>query len=581
MRRYACVTWISLIVVIAAAAFLILVPIAHLRRESLIFEGGERARRKDKALIERQARQRPSDAQAWLALALRTSWAATDSVRVNEDAFSRVFKLSPEWAAPHLMLGAMLATRVPLGRYDELAGVYPERAALARPWAKPLTPEQRRVIAKAPDALRQARSLDPNNAAPDYLLAYLALAEHRDGHATAFLSAALTKNHWGLGQREAQIALYEAYARALPGLSATVEADLMSYRALGASRAFRELAWLLTAMAVEAQRRGEVERAVFLRRCVLHLGRLLMAEGYTATDAMLGSALWSIGASDALTPAELAAVEAKLGPSGPDLTDRERSRRARLLRRARQAKLEVYLRDHGRPDMAEEIASARPTLEKWRQELSAAIKRENSFFVWYTALARLADALTFVLAAGGWLALGGVAYLFAWATRAWSRSARWATQIRGLAIGFVLVAAAFLGGALSSERPAYLRVISESDWPAFAAGAGLPLLAVIMVVVGWLRRRKRAREQLPEFFAQCTGALAVVLLVVSAGSVVYASALWLPYRTATTRYIQERKKITYQGELAYLGLEPPTAAVEGIRDGRGEGTAGGGISSKR
>jgi len=304
-------------------------------------------------MFEKQVKERPRDAKAWFALAVATSAKlAQDEANEGDEAagkaeqaaltqpppaagksphsagselalsvakgqawkgeelgmrraFQRAIELRPTWAAPDLVFGALLVARVPSTRQDTYVAIFGERSSLK---ATTLSASHRADIRVARQALEKARSLQPANAAPDYLLAYLAFAERRDEDALALLRSGLRKSRWDLGQRDAGIALYEAYAPAMPPFGAGMVAFANADSFWEVRARLRELARIITAMAVAAQQRGDDERAIFLRESGIHLGRVMAGQAYTIIEVFTGRAVWVIATTEPLSAAEAAAA---------------------------------------------------------------------------------------------------------------------------------------------------------------------------------------------------------------------------------------------------------------------------------
>jgi len=570
MRRFVSISWLSLLVIVAAAAVLAMLPPVRLLVEAVRM--GEDTPLGVRSIhLAQEAAKHPDDAQAWLALAM-TGGQIPGSGPTDLKALQRVVKLRPTWAAAQIILGNALLSRTPYVWRRELAALDPRFAEQERWQKKPLTAEQRATLAGAREALQKARSLDPDNAAPDYLLAYIALEEHRDDDALALLRDGSGKNHWSVGAREASIAVYEtayetAARRASPLHAHTAAMYGLWAKGVGLGARLRELARVVTGMATLAQQKGDPERAIFLRESVMHLGQVMMTDAYTTVDVFVGMSVWRIAASESLTPGEQAAAVAGLPTPKPKEGAELTGRRKDALARAKVAKFAAYLRAHGRADLAQRVASYGDELVAWRKELSKATSS-----AWFgpgsLAWALMASVLPIVTAgvALGWMMVSGLAYLILWALErrpipiVWARW-KWALVGLGCFGAWAPVALGPGGGRLSSpfspwEPPAV------APWGVTCVEAGLPLLVVSALVITWRVRRRQEASARPGFFRQYVGTLTAVLLPVTAVVMVTAAAAAVPAAREVERAMGRLEMMVYDSELAYYGLQPPAAPVE-------------------
>ena len=554
--RVKSISFISLVVIVGALVWLVAMPtLRESIRQSRIPLGLTHLRPR----LEQQVKQRPNDVTAWFALAV-ASEGPEGKPRPNSRAFQRVFELKPKWAAPHLALGVMLTSQVPEVWRSELAALNPSFATQAERQRTPLTAQQRETIRRARRVLGKARSLDPMNAAPDYLLAFLALMEHRDEGALALLHSALAKNHWSLGQREASIAVYGTAARFLPAAQAIWFALTSSHAPTDVYPRLRELDRILTGMAVLAQQRGETQHAVFLRRAMMHLGQLMIEQGYTGTHVLVGAAIWNIAASERLTPPEEAAVLNSLAPQKGAASSAETRLSRRAIAAAKREKLVRYLREHGRADLANHIIA-------YGGELTARVDRMREAFAhhwrdpwyrWVYALLAFAGVATAGVTAVIGLLLcaamgavrqgrGGWPHPITWARWKWAL-----VVVACLSVPFAVTWAIVRSG---SQPPDVRRAAMYEA--AFGLVAGVPLLAIAAALTTWRARRRLARNERPGFGRQYAATLAAVLFPVAALLLLVAMGLSFLVISESRRFTRDQKIMIYQGELAYYGLKPP------------------------
>jgi len=552
MMRLKSITAISMIVVAVSLAYLGLCPPARDRVQSA-------ARAMDfHADLQAQARARPNDPDVWLALA------GTGVAReCDMTAYRRLVRLRPKWDVPYLALAASLVWNAPSGRSAEYAFLY------ARPVKRSvLTPEQQAKLSRARAAFETARRLDPENAAPDYLLAYIALAQHRDSEALALLRSALSKPGWSLAERERGIAYYEADRRAMPDAEAGIFSSVTTYWLMPAAP-LRELARIAEGMAVTAQRRGDAERAILLRESMMHLGRLVMAHGYTLIHVLCGMAVSQIVTSDKLTPQERALAVRGLREPTPGASDAVHERWYRTLRKAREAKAAAYLRAHGRADLADEIVAFEARHDAWTRNLRRVFDKDDrnmDRFVMLTAQLRQASVAGG--AALGLLILWGLAWVGLTALGARSAAVtwpRWAWCVVVAVCTAVAVALSRVVPGMSewSTFQGYSEEAAAQRWGGAIAIVVLPLLIVSCLVVTWRVRRRVPRERRPGFGRQYVGTLGAVLLPVTALALLGCATVSVPTIQVAKRLTREHKVAIYQGELASLGLKPPAGPTRG------------------
>ena len=574
MRKLKSISWVSVIVIVGSLGVLLLIP-------------AERDRVRSAAVnqyfaphLRAQVAARPDDPQAGLALA-DNSVGSLDTLPRNLEAFERVFKLKPRWAAPHLLLGAAAVYRVPLVRPQEHAAYYrgdPERAT---PKAEPLTADQRRALRLGTEALRQARSLDPDNAAPDYLLAYLALAQHRDEDALTLLRSGSAKKRWSAGQREATIARYQAYVRAMPGLEAGMFARY--FWPGWVARPLRELARTVTGMAMLAQERGDDEQAIFLRQSMMHLGSVVMADGYTLIDVLVGIAVWHIGVAEILTPAEKAAALKGLSRGKPEAAWRAENRAYELQQTAGMPKLTKYLRAHGHARLADSVPPTSKALRAWSSDARDALAADE---VRTLPLLRLLSAFPQALMAAGGavglLVLCGAACLVLLALGRRPTPITWAEWKWGLVV-LGCGAVPFARIMIYSHGRLWLPILPDlgegyvaatPSWGRVFAIVGLPLLVVATAVVVWALRRRIAPSERPGYGRHYVGTLMAVLLPLTAVMLAGCVIMSVPLVARAAAQAHRYGTMVYRGEATYYGVKPPAAPVPAPAP-QGKGPLGG------
>jgi len=570
MRKLASITGLSLVVIVgalAAAAFLppireMVKTVVSLREPALPWETSTRE-------LQRQVAQRPDDVQAWLALATAAG-NPPGSVPLNEKAFARVLSLRPQWPAAYLALGTRLMGELPPVWRPELSRVWNGNYTDLERERPPWTPPQRLTAQRAREVLTKARALDPGNAAPDYLLAYLALEQGRDGEGLALLRSGMSKERWSLGRRETTIAAYETALHWTSPLDAHESAMVVAATSnFGIFSRLRELARLASAMSLAARARGDHGRAIMLNESAMHLGDLMMSRPYTVIDALVGRAVWAISASERLTPAEQQAVNARLLKSHAGARRPEFERQARL--QARCDKLARYLRAHRRPDLADRVLAESKALSAWREQRRAAVgsgwRKRGSLF---SAVATLGAALLAAAYALGVLIICGFAYLMLALVGRRPLSITWARwkwlMVMIACFGLPLAAAARWGGPLGAPFDGGVMLDDHASWPLpwgdICVIAGLPLIILSAAFITWRVRRGQEPAERPGFGRQYVGTLTAVLLPVVALTLATTTPVAILASAKTQKETERLKVMIYESEFTYIGMPPPPVVAE-------------------
>nr|NIM07183.1 hypothetical protein [Armatimonadota bacterium]NIO98664.1 hypothetical protein [Armatimonadota bacterium] len=147
------------------------------------------------------------------------------------------------------------------------------------------------------EALNRLKQIDPDNAAPEALLAWLEFDEMRDTEALAHLRAAAGKTKWDLYGG----ALLQGY------LQGSTRLEIPEFEAVGCEnlwialksrfRELRELARVAEFIGQEAREAGRHEEAVEDWMSVIRLGRLMRYEGDRESEDLTGVSLEKIGAA--------------------------------------------------------------------------------------------------------------------------------------------------------------------------------------------------------------------------------------------------------------------------------------------
>ena len=488
----------------------------------------------------REAERLGDDAQAWLAVFsgdARVWVSAEDRAHARE----RLIELLPDSAAPYLLDGVQ---EVPLSRAEIDAWAGSGQVTKE----EPLTDQQRRRVQTLLDGFERASQLDPDNAAVDYLRAYLAFADHQDEEGYGRLRDALAKSRWDLYQREAAIAAYRmASRRQPPGVALLARTAIVFHPQLALER----LVCTVTGMAILAEQRGDHAQAILLRESALRLAQQMLTHADGVSDALMGIIVWKT--ASAQPPAE---------DLGPGEEARQEERPSHMLTDGALG-LVAYLRAHGRPQLAEEVLS----FSRSADDSSARIV--DHVAARFMLQPRPSEALALTIRGFAhavlWslavvLAAGIVALLLRMSRR---RVAPVRCSRLGWAVVVVVILAVVFGAGildpagLASQWPSsHAGFARYFDWPSepweylfVALGLPLILIAVLVLVV-----MKRGDRGFMEIIAQYAATLIAVLLPLSAFYCLVLAGVSAAGARESPRQAEIDRAIVEQGELRYYDL---------------------------
>ncbi len=464
-------------------------------------------------------------------------WGPAPSVRDVDDAYQEAIRRVPEAPAPRMRYALFLADRVG----DVSLGEEEAEQELA--------PDQQQLLDAMREQAEQVRSLDPGNAAADYLLAWAALAQGSSDAALAEVAAALGKSGLSTYQSEAARALVELVEQgSIPAPtrgSAAIAMGAGSALSLGAPT--RDLARRLVALGDEFRHVGNHRQAILCYEAIIHAGRLMRAGAYTMMDGMMGGAVVMIAASSPdWTP----------GAEGCAATREENERRRRL----RTEGLCGYLSEHGREELAavyrEEVAAT----ERWRedtrevsQEMVANIMRQ-----FWASAAPLGLMAWLMLAA--MINVGVLIGLASLLSRWWREPPRGPEWTYGR--WFALLMAIVLPAAVAGVTP-YLTLLGSETadagpnaWiaPAVALVLGFAVWAVAVWIAALRRRARLPEEQrLGRARSWLRGMRALIAPTLAALAVLAVLGIH-PIQRNLEESDRQTKQMLIEGEVAYYGI---------------------------
>ncbi|MCK4324373.1 MAG: tetratricopeptide repeat protein [Armatimonadetes bacterium] len=511
-------------------------------------------------------------------------------------AYEHAIVISPHSPAPYLRYALyLLANSGELGRKDIWST---EREDAPR-----RTPTQIANLRQAESLLKRARRLQPDNAACDYLLAYIYLAQHQDDQAHAALQAAVGKPHWNIADVEAATGLLRLMdGSGMPGILVATVA--MGFHAVASPfRApLKGLAGTLAHLGEQFRAQGRHQEAIVYYEATLHLGHILRTDAYSMIDGLVAIAITDITSGAFLSAEQERQVEedtpitedeAKLswearmavmmGHAGhrdsnqvnelrqhSSVSEEEWEKaerwwhqteeRSNRMQQARVANFTAYLRQHGRTDLAAFYEADVKAANEWREEVKPTLNR--SIRQTRAAFSRGPVRYSWVVwsQAAAFLALWVIVGLVSLGTRYWRQPhayMRWSYWQWLLLLAIVIIGGQILAttskfemleGAISVTDPVHFMAIRASA----SIGIGAWLLgALAMTLV------KRARQTREERLGKARTYLASLRTLLpptlAAFMVLSVIGLW-PLHENSQYWEREQRTMIEQGEVQYWGL---------------------------
>jgi len=506
-----------------------------------------------KAEVERVVKQHPEDPEMRLAFAecgassqRPTLWEPTglwDQSWSPQPAYERAISLAPHSPAPYLRYAVyLLADSGGLGRKEEWPGAKEEE--LHR------TPAQIANLRQAEGLLQKARQLQPDNAACDYLLGYIYLAQHKDEQAFAVLRRAIGKPSWNIGSQSAAttiLRLLDATGSASPLLE-THAFDMATSNGVHTKAKLRSLSRTLDRIGKQFRKSAQHQKAILCCEAAVHLGHAVRKDAYWAIDGLVSIAITKIAAASFLSEEKRQHIIRE--------TSNE-DERMRHMEEARVANFAAYMHTHGRSGLSEFYRQEIEVANQWHKQARAALHSEVRvsvfFYGWprYSRLLWLQTGLLLVL----WVLIGVTSVI----VRYW-REARaglawpwwqWLLPVGVLLMGIWLLA--------PSE------VLDVSGWwpytyPIYVPEAivGLSLIIVVwLMVVLVVALLKRARQAPTQRLGKARTYLATLRMLVPVTFAVLfllsVICLW-PARQSIKPWRDQTRAKIQQGEVQYLGI---------------------------
>ena len=482
-------------------------------------------------------------------------WGPAPSQDEVQQAYHAAIEAAPQDPAPHLRYAIFLADRVgDLDSSDETAPT--------------LTAEQQELLASIEAQVEAVRALAPDNAAADYLLAWVALVQGDTMRVLREASAALAKGGFSTYQTEVARDWLQLvkHAGLHPSRWSLALMAMQPGNPLKVGSLLRDLARRLQALGDDYRHAGDHGQAIRCYETIIHLGRLMRVHAFSVMDGLLGVAVTAIAAaSPDWTP-----------PRGPEPED-EADRALRIATRT--SALADYLSANGRSDLAEqyraEMAAGQRFRDAGREVIAGAVDRVTGQFWKGAAPYGLAVWVLFGTMVIVGALIGLASLLAAW----WREPARGAE--RSYRQWLWCLALGLMGPALGAAVLPW--TLGRSDGPDSGNAIGVLLVAsAASGVAGWcaaawvqtMRRRARPPEEQRLGRARSWLRGMRALLAPTLAALVVLSVLGIyPVQRNVARMEQETRQMNLVGEVAYYGLTeqtPESPASAGPEHTRGE-----------
>ena len=608
-----------LTVILLAVAIMLLAAVPQLRDALGIVRfnpiGGTVGTWLSKAEVERVAQRHPENAQIWLGFAesgassytRERSWNLTypwDQSWLPEEAYQRAISLSPNSPAPYLRYALrFLAGAGSLGRKEEWhTGIEEE---------EPRTASEMSNLRQAENLLKQARHRDPENAACNYLLAYIHLARHEDKQAFGFLREAISKPHWSIGSQAAATAvlrLLDTTGSASPLLE-THAMNIAFSGEMHVNARMRSVSVTLTELGERFRKSGKHDQAILCYEAAVHLGHIMRQDAYTTIDGLTAIAITAVAGGPFLSEQErqqieketlitadethrtqqllsfFKAIDAQMKHPESDEMEkfyrqqvkrqasrspeqrqqeqrwqRESDERLKRMEQARVANFAAYMREHGRADLADFYQKEIQVANQWKKKAKAAADKEVGIAAFFYGWLRYSRLLW--LEAGLLLALWVLVGLISVTNRYWRQreaAVVWISWERLALIGLLLAGIRLLAPwrKLHVYSPFY-------PYPIHIESALLGISAILVVwlgvvfVVTMLKRARQAPEQrLGKARAYLAGLRTLLPPTFAALLLLSVISLW-PARQSLVPWRTEVRTKIQQGEVQYWGIGSAT-----------------------
>jgi len=531
-----------------------------------------------------------------------------------EQAYQQAIALSPEAPAPYLRYALyLLANSGELGREEE--------GGVGRKEEPRRTAAQTANLRQAEGLLQKARQLQPDNAACDYLLGYIYLAQHNDDQVFAALQAAVGKPYWNVANTEAVTATLALMdAASIPGTWAPRLANAQyAHSELSILPKLCSYARTLVGLAEELRKQGKHERATVYYQATLHLGHVMRANAYSLVEGLVAVAATNMASTPFLSEADRQEIVKKT-PITEDQEERERAagalmdamlaqaehpeddafrkffreeakrdaakseaqrrqeeqakrqrqERERRMQEARVANFTDYLRRNGRADLASSYEADVEAAARWKERTSEVLDGIMGQMLATFYGGTLRHAWVVWSQAAAFLALCVIVGLISLGTRYWRQPRaylRWSYWQWLLLLAIVIIGGQILAtttkfqmidGTMSPTDMAYFIAIPVS------AGIGIAAWLALALVLALRKRASQGNEvRLGKARTYLASLRTLLPPTLAAFMVLSVIGLW-PLHENSQYWEREQRTMIEQGDVQYWELgstsEEPTSS---------------------
>jgi tetratricopeptide (TPR) repeat protein len=419
------------------------------------------------------------------------------------------------------------------------------------------TAKQQKSLDDAIRHFRIAATLDPQNAAPRYLLAFALLSKGESQQADEVLQKTFSRKQWSLYTRETRQAiliLFEDSATASTMLMPVEVQAVAVNDSFTMPSAFRYLTRALVYLAEKNRMEGNRDRALFYYQSSLNLGHVMSVGADNLLDGITANSITFLTSGNFIDKAEKQHIQ-QLKIS--------REQKAQRMQDIRSRNFQAYLASLGQSKLGQiyagDVANAQQLKKKSTASLNEDMKLlmeaagSRSMISFYVGLFHLGYVLTLLLSVG-FLSLAYRSWRCKGTAPSW-RLREWFVMIVLLCAPSYI--AAYYGSLLMPFENETIRK-TIGPWKtvpfvvfAIAALIGI-LLTLLIPVIGSIRKRHR---QSPEIrlnkFQAILASFRILLPPTFAVLLLVALALTISAQLKIQRWADEEKKIIQMGEINY------------------------------
>jgi hypothetical protein len=519
--------------------------------------------------LQQGAKQFPDDVYVQLALAESELTRSRNAImqqrphqKVNPSQFldptplRKVAARFPNSPAAQLRLAVQLLAKSGELQREEVFYGTPKALMSSRPAPRKHTPEELAALDEAIQHLRVASRLAPDNAAPEYLLAYAWFAKKEDTQADAALRAALVKPSWTLYTNETRKAALKLYvASDIPAfLRPDAAWAIYSSAQFVAAMDLSGLARLLAELGAINHQAGNNNQAVFYYQSGIQLGHRLLAKAESIMDVLYGLRVNAIPSYSFITWEDRQQIQAESTYSEKIL---ER------LTALRQKRFRDYMTAQRRSDLADLNEADYKQGTSLKTHISLLNEEFNSLYgllvMGYRQIYMLLTSWLFTSYIIILLLIVGLLSLFSRSWKAQGSPPVW----RWRNFGWLLLVLGLLFTAAIWAIPSHPELMSNSKNKLLAGIFGsLMLIAALLIALfpligGLLKRRRQSPETRMGKSQVVLASYRLLLPPLFAVMLVFALVSTFTAQLKVNRWAEDQYRKIEQGEVQYWQNNSP------------------------